>query len=292
MRLSFVSIFAPRSVVALLAVFATGCGGCNDPYANCDADGNNCMICDGYGCTPADPHLPGVTSTGNTGSGGGDQGAGGSAPTGAGGAGGDDCDPAVTTCACTGDEQCSEPGTQCIDGLCIAGCEFSYQCGPLKVCANGACVDGCDVDTPCDAGYACDKGVCVVDPANPECGPSIECTGAGEVCIGGLCTTPCATNAECPAGQICDSAAGGCIDDPSPQEGCDAQTVCTGVGQVCKDDGYCHYECTNVTDCKLIDARFDYCDASICKTEEEVNPECTLGDPCPAGQDCISNKCL
>ena len=30
----------------------------------------------------------------------------------------------------------------------------------------------------------------------------------------------------------------------------------------------------------------------FCKTEEEVNPECTSQEPCPSGQDCINNHCL
>ena len=285
---SFSQLFAPVAL-AVVGLFATGCGGCSDSYAQCDANGNNCQVCDAYGCTDADDtHKPGTTSSGNTGAGGGST----TGSGGAGGSGGAACDPEVTTCACTGDEQCTEAGTQCIDGLCIAGCEFSYQCGAGKVCANGKCTDGCDDQTPCDAGYACDKGVCVPDPANPQCGPGVDCPTAGDVCVDGLCKTPCATNAECDAGEICDSNSGECIDDPSPKAGCDATTPCMGVGQECKDDGYCHYPCGDVNQCKLIENRFVACDVGICKTEEEVNPECTLQNPCPAGQDCISNQCL
>ena len=72
---------------------------------------------------------------------------------------------------------------------------------------------------------------------------------------------------------------------------CSANGRCPD-GYSCGDDGYCHYPCANVNECKLIDNRFDYCDAGICKTEKEVNPECTLENPCPVGEDCISNECL
>jgi hypothetical protein len=57
-------------------------------------------------------------------------------------------------------------------------------------------------------------------------------------------------------------------------------------------DGYCHYPCTSLQTCKLIDNRFEGCDQGFCKTAEELNPECTISKPCPVGQDCISNKCL
>src|SRR5262249_17477642 len=111
------------------------------------------------------------------------------------------------------------------------------------------------------------------------------------VCQDGICTTTCATNADCGTGQICDSTQGVCIDDPSPTAGCGPNMACVGI-QECGADGYCHYACDTVAYCKAIDVRFDYCDMNVCKTEEEVNPECTIDNPCPAGQDCISNKCL
>jgi hypothetical protein len=45
-------------------------------------------------------------------------------------------------------------------------------------------------------------------------------------------------------------------------------------------------------ECKLIDNRFEACDMGVCKTIEEIAPECTLSMPCPDGLDCISNQCL
>jgi hypothetical protein len=94
-------------------------------------------------------------------------------------------------------------------------------------------------------------------------------------------------------GQVCDGATGTCIPDPSPKPACGASMTCP-QGQECLTDGFCHYPCTSVTDCKLIDNRFVACSGTpnVCKTDQEVNPQCTLTMPCPVGKSCISNTCL
>ena len=194
----------------------------------------------------------------------------------------------VTTCPCDDQGECSGD-LQCVSGLCIHGCEFSYQCGAGKVCANGECEIACDEVTPCPTAYTCDKGVCVPDPNNPQCSDAQPC--ASGVCKDGICSTECTTNTDCATGEICDSVGGVCVPDPSPTAGCGASQACVGIQQ-CMADGYCHYACSTVQECKLIDVRYDYCDQNMCKTEEEMNPECTIDQPCPQGQDCISNECL
>jgi hypothetical protein len=267
------------ALLVLVAATATGCGGCNDSTVQCDENGANCLICDGYGCHPADPD-PGAggAGQGNTGQGG----AGDVEPA---------CDASLTTCPCDESDEC-EGGTRCIDGLCIAGCDFSYECGADRVCVNGQCAAGCDGDTPCaQPGTVCDKGVCVVDPANPACSDTKPCGSAGEICVGGLCTTPCQANADCADGEICSATTGACIADPSPQPGC-GSTTCSAQLQQCMADGYCHYPCDTTLDCQRIDTRLIECQAGICKTREELAPECTVDRPCPNGEDCISNECL
>ena len=263
------------------AVSAAGCGGCEDAALTCDAEGKNCVICDGYGCHPADPN-----TTGGTGGSGGSGGANATTTTGTGTAG---CDSAKTTCPCDATTKC-EAGTQCLGGLCVAGCDFTYECGAAKVCVNGQCAPGCDAQTPCAAGYTCSAGACLLDPSNPECSVSVPCA-AGKTCVGGLCTSACTANIDCAAGQICNAATGSCIADPSPTAGCSDSVKCTGQGQQCAADGYCHYPCTTVPECKLHDSRFVACDQGICKTAEEIEPECTIDNPCAAGKNCISNKC-
>lgn len=265
------------------AVSAGGCGGCDEATLTCDANGLNCQICDGYGCRAADPDLPGTGGTGGTSSTGG-------GGTGTGGTGGAaPCDPTQATCACGADETC-EGGKTCVNGLCIDGCNFSYECGPGKVCFDGACVAGCSEQNPCDAGYTCDNGGCVPDTENPQCDATHACP-SGQICVDGLCTTGCNVNTDCASGEICDGTAHACIPDPSPKPACDTATPCPAP-QICQADGYCHYPCGTLTECKLIDNRFVACDQGVCKTQEEIAPECTLDQPCPAGKSCISNKCL
>jgi hypothetical protein len=267
-----------------LAASAGGCSGCDDANVACDANGN-CQICDAYGCRPANPDgtggLGGAGTGGNTAStGGGGAGTGGAPAV---------CDAKVSTCPCDATNGCSD-GKTCVNGLCIDGCNFSYECGPGKVCFDGACVPGCSDQSPCPTGYTCVSGGCVVDTSNPACDAAHPCPSP-EICVGGLCTTGCNTNADCQSGEVCDGATHACIPDPSPKPICDTTKPCPPP-QVCKDDGYCHYPCTTTSECKLIDNRFVACDQGVCKTQEEVAPECNLDNPCPAGKNCVSNKCL
>jgi hypothetical protein len=278
-------VFGALVALGLFSVSAAGCGGCNESTLQCDNITNQCQICDAYGCHNANVTGSGggfssSSSSSSTGSTSSSTGAGGAKPT---------CDQATEACPCATPAECNS-GKQCIDGLCIVGCDFDYQCGAGNVCANGKCEVGCDAQTPCALGYTCDKGACVPDPANPQCGPNKPCEGK-ELCVDGFCSKPCLANADCGAGKICDGQSGACIPDPSPQVGCSANMPCTGQGQQCGADGYCHYPCNDVNACKLIDNRFAACDQSVCKTQEEVNPECTLNMPCPSGKDCISNHC-
>ncbi|UQA54855.1 hypothetical protein [Polyangium aurulentum] len=281
LRPSFAKLLGPSALLLLSAATGLGYLGCSDSDAavTCDENGENCVVCDGYGCHPANPHI---------GAGGGGQGGTG----GQGGQGGSEipCNPEVATCGCDLDSDCPS-GTYCIDDLCLVGCNHSYECGAGEICANGQCLPGCDAQTPCTTGYTCEKGVCVPDPSNPACSDQVPCPTAGEICVNGLCTTGCTTHADCPSGQLCDSTTHSCIEDTSPTPACDASKTCPGTAQ-CGPDGYCHYPCSNLQQCKLIDTRFTACDQGVCKTDEEVKPECSLDKPCPAGKDCISNKCL
>ncbi len=290
-KIPVLRLLAPAALSLLAGLTATGCGGCNENSVTCDSN-NNCTVCDAYGCYPAGS---GVGGSSQGGGGGGPVGSGGTGGggVGGGGGGGSSCDPATSVCPCDADGMCPD-GLSCADGLCVSGCDFGYECGPGKVCANGQCLPGCSDNAPCaEAGTVCENGVCVPDPANPACDDQTPCPVAGEICVNGICATPCDANDDCPTGEVCNASTGACIPDPSPLPSCSSSgTTCGGVGQVCMDDGYCHYPCSDVNACKLIDNRFDACDQGVCKTDEEVSPECTSDMPCPAGQDCINNHCL
>ena len=143
----------------------------------------------------------------------------------------------------------------------------------------------------CSAGMTCEKGVCTVDKSNPQCVADNACCDPGDACVGGLCLSKCKTTAGCKAGEVCDGASKTCISDPSRQVFCSAQMPCAGAGQMCGADGYCYYACQSASDCQLIDVFFTVCKMGVCMTSDEANPECTMEMPCPAGKDCISNKC-
>lgn len=261
-----------------------------------DVDCNGNVCCDDYGCYNVDddddgynPNTTSGTTSGGGGQGGAQGGAGGAG--GEGGAGGapPGCDDTLIVCACADTSECPE-GLSCLDGQCLTACEFDYHCADGQVCADGQCTAACEVGvTPCAVGYQCVGGGCVVDPANPECVDATTCASGS--CVNGFCTTTCDSNAACPPGQLCDAATSSCFPDQGPTPVCDAVTPCSGSGQECLDDGYCHYGCLTTEECKFIDARYDACDRGICKTDLELNPECTFELPCPEGTFCVSNEC-
>ncbi|MBK6515398.1 MAG: hypothetical protein IPG04_15070 [Polyangiaceae bacterium] len=259
------------------ALFASGCViSCNDGSDGYQCDEEKC--CDEWGCYPIDDDGQGGSDgTGGFGSGGAAQGG---APAA--------CDPALFVCACGDSSECAL-GLACLDGQCLEACTFDYECADGQVCADGRCVAACDAESPCAPGTFCQGGGCLVDDAYVECASASDC--AGGACVAGLCTTLCASNAGCPEGELCDAASGSCFADPTPTPACDEVTPCAGDAQSCFDDGYCHYGCVVVEDCKLIDARFDACDEGVCKTAEELSPACSFELPCADGSPCVSNQC-
>ena len=185
---------------------------------------------------------------------------------------------------------CSD-GMTCVNGLCIDGCNFTYQCPTGKICDNGACVPGCSTAADCGAGYACTNGVCVLDPTNPTCSGTNPCPG-GEVCSNGVCTTGCTMNSQCPTGDVCDGATHGCISDPSTQAECSEAKPCP-TNQACEPVGYCHYPCSTPHPVQADRQPLRRVHAQgYCQTDDEVNPQCSLTKPCPMGQSCISSKCM
>jgi len=235
---------------------------------------------DDYDCNDGNCYQGGYNASGGANPGGGNVG-------GEGGAGAV-CDPAVVVCPCSDTSECSE-GLDCVDNKCLDACGFDFECGDAEVCADGQCVDVCNSDGLCDVGYACVGGGCLPDPLNPICSTPTDC--AGMPCVDGFCTTACLTNADCPESFLCEAATGACFPDLGPTPLCGPEAACTGEGQTCSPEGFCRYACETLEECKLIDARFDACDAGVCKTDEELNPECGLGIPCEEAQACVSNEC-
>lgn len=278
--------FKSFAVLFPVCLVASGCIIVDDDD-DLHCDGTLC--CDEYGCYPQDDDdgVPNPTTggfaQGGSAQGGASEGGGGAAEGGAPAT----CDPTLVVCSCSSADECGE-GQTCLDGQCLSPCEFDYQCGD-RVCAEGSCVAACDAEVPCGAGYACVGGGCMPDPFTPECADSSTCEGLE--CVEGFCTTLCQANADCPEGELCDEASGSCFPDPTPETVCSEQVPCSGEGQTCVD-GFCHYACDDVLQCKLIDNRFEGCDEGYCKTETELDPTCTYEIQCDPGAVCVSNECV
>lgn len=277
--MSFAARLRATLLLLPIAVLASGCVvSCNDGNSDYSCDEEKC--CDEWGCYPIDDDgdgQGGFSGTGGYAAGGAAEG--GAAPS---------CDPALLVCACVDASECGA-GQACLDGQCLDACVFDYECAESQVCADGRCVAACDADVPCPAGSYCQGGGCLQDPSYVECQVPSDCLEG--TCVDGLCATLCDANSVCPEGELCDAATGACFSDPTPTPACDEQTPCAGEGQSCFDDGYCHYGCAVVEDCKLIDARFDACDEGVCKTDEELSPACSYELPCADGSPCVSNQC-
>jgi hypothetical protein len=50
---------------------------------------------------------------------------------------------------------------------------------------------------------------------------------------------------------------------------CNSQMPCP-TPQVCEADGFCHYPCADLQECKLYDNRFVACVGGVCKTQQEL----------------------
>lgn len=297
MRPFLAKLLTPSALFIFISLGGASYVGCSssDYKLACDETGHNCFWCDDNGCKPADPSVNSSSGSSSSGDGGGGAGSSSSSSSGSSSSssssssGAPMCDPTTTTCGCGTPGDCPTD-LMCIDGLCIVACNNSFECGAGRVCVNGNCEIGCSLQKPCEAGFSCNKGFCIPDPANPQCTMDKPCP-TGETCAGTICQTSCTKNAECPPGEVCDGTTKGCIPNPSPIPSCGPSKPCPGTAQ-CGTGGYCQYGCATVTECKLIDSRYTACDQNICKTNEELNPQCSLDKPCPMGQDCVSNKCL
>jgi len=314
---SATSRLLPASVAALatLATLTTGCGSAASTI--CDDAGQNCMACDGYGCSAVggntlDAAIDGAedghgskrptssttnvnnsskgssNSSGSSGSqaskpdAGGDHDAKADAPAPVCGVSGGPC-PCTTSATC-------EAGEVCVAGACEAQstvCTYSSQCAGGEVCDNGQCLPGCDSTTPCNAGFTCQQSVCVPVQTGAACTMNSQCPSSAPFCVAGYCALACTNSSQCPTGDYCDQ--GACVLNTAPSPDCSATMPCN-AGQVCQD-GYCLYTCTSSTQCELIDARIPVCAMNVCRAPNEADPQCTTQAQCPNGESCISNAC-
>jgi hypothetical protein len=107
---------------------------------------------------------------------------------------------------CERDANCPGDGTQCVDGVCMAGCTLDEHCPALHTCQEGECIEvGCASDRECvfltaDVASICDttNGMC-----RTPCLRDLDCGSQTEhfqVCTEGQCTfVGCENDAECRA---------------------------------------------------------------------------------------------
>jgi hypothetical protein len=105
---------------------------------------------------------------------------------------------------CERDANCPGDGTQCVAGVCMAGCALDEQCPALHDCQEGECVEvGCRSDRECvfqtgDGASTCDQGAC-----RTPCARDVDCGGGADrfqVCSQGQCVfIGCESDSECRA---------------------------------------------------------------------------------------------
>ncbi len=151
--------FGVVGALGAVAVLGVGSGACNNSEpVQCDANGNNCMICDGYSCRPA---TQGTTGSGGSGGAGGASsttsvGTGGNGTGGVGttttastststssGAGGTGGFSTVGDLACSASKPCPSPQVCLPDGYCAYACTSLNECklydNRFTACAEGYC---------------------------------------------------------------------------------------------------------------------------------------------------------
>ncbi len=161
------------------------------------------------------------------------------------------------TCA---DNSACFGGLVCQNGTCDDPCTMDEQCGDAttNTCetSTGLCRQRCFDDSTCGFGFICESLVCL--PADcsvdSECGNMQECLGKdmGQ----GRCTdvTSCMMDSECPDNFTCNNMT--CVELPA-----------------CRGDRDC--------------APGDYCEDRHC----QPTSACMSG-MCPAGQDCLDDRCV
>ena len=189
------------------------------------------------------------------------------------------CSPATGACSlvpdhenfpCADDDACTV-GDKCLSGVCAPGPQAvcvdgnpctDDSCDPLTGCAFAANSAPCNDGSACTTSDTCANGVCIP-------GGTLECED------GNSCTD-----------DSCDPQAG-CV-HLANQAGCSDANACTS-GDHCAG-GLCGFsqwvDCDDSNQCTA-----DGCDPQLGCTHDLVAGECSDGDPCTAGDQCVAGLC-
>ncbi len=172
---------------------------------------------------------------------------------------GKQCFPHDLDCAtlpepeCDVDEDCTEPGTRCIDRLCLQ-CAVDGDCGPGEVCTGGTCIE---------------EGVGL--PLCAQCTTHEDCGGPDDLCVSGF------TDGTKRCGVACDSVSGEC------GEGNSCMSLGSMTDQCLPDDMDCTTRCVWDTDCPLPEQCVMGSCTSACDPEDVFS--------CRAGHYCLFVSC-
>lgn len=175
-----------------------------------------------------------------------------------------ECPPKVIDrCLCDTANDCSDPCSDCIGGICVT------RCKPGEVCVNDTCVS-CQTNTDC--------------PCNQICTPTgCQCPTGTTLNPLNNCCDQCSTNADCPPCSDCINIGGAnvCVARVCPDGVCDPST------------GEC-VECLTSGDCA--DKSCTFCDPILkrCTAGEgqvQVGNDCVPAPDCTSDADC-NDPCL
>lgn len=185
---------------------------------------------------------------------------------------------------CATDDDCTEPGTRCIDQLCLQ-CATDEDCPGSQVCLGGWCVeedeglpmcaectthDECgDENSLCVTGFTDGTRRCGVSCSSVggECGEGNTCMSLGSMTDQCLptdmdCTDRCVFDTDCAEPDMC--TLGNCVSD------CDPSDLLS-----CRAGHYC---------------RFVDCTTGVCAAG--TPGEGAFGEPCTSDLDCASMRCM
>jgi MYXO-CTERM domain-containing protein len=226
---------------------------------------------------------------------------------------------AATVClaqSCTGATQ-TNASTCNGTGTCQAG--TSSDCATGYVCSGNACPTMCSGDGQCAVGYFCSNKACVLKHDNgTTCAATNECkTGfcVDKVCCDKACSGSCQACTNAKKGSGTDGTCGNVADNTDPDDECaNPATNACSPGGLCDGTGKCQTyvktglacgtttcsagsqagkACDGAGNCGSVgqvDCAPFICGATACLSTCAKDADCTTGNYCNAGKQCVPKQ--
>ncbi|MEW5742390.1 MAG: Dickkopf N-terminal cysteine-rich domain-containing protein [Myxococcota bacterium] len=202
------------------------------------------------------------------------------------------CGAGTTGNVCPSGQVC-DPSRGCVVPPAQCGSNSTTpNCPPGSQCINGACVALCNPNTICPQGLTCDanRGLCVpIGPPTRQCNASNDCPN-NEACINGVCVSACGSaGATCPTGTVCDAATGQCVPGNPPPPACTNSAGSMGCpnNEACIN-GVCVPSCGPGVACP----QGTQCDPMRGVCVPGTPGACSSGQLCGPGHVCVGTQCL